>query len=83
MLEPHGEYNPSKEYTLDASSQLTALSIEQQHSLSLIGLTLAGYAYVIAINDAQQVKPVTFTYQNKSYTARQHLEVFAVGNHQE
>ncbi len=36
ILEPHGEYNPSKEYTLVAQSRLSALSHTQQGELTLI-----------------------------------------------
>lgn len=83
VLEPHGEYNPSEEYTLNASSQLSALSIEQKDTLTLVSLTFAGQDFVVAINSEQAPAPVTFTFKDTSYTARQHLEVFAVGHHQE
>ena len=84
VLEPHGEYNPSKEYTLNAVSQLTALQYSQQGSLTLIELTVEGLDYLVAIDSAKQAtgdESQTFSYLNTSYTLTGRLGVFVRSNH--
>ena len=84
VLEPHGEYNPSKEYTLNAVSQLTALQYSQQGSLTLIELTVEGLDYLVAIDSSNQAaddESQTFSYLNTSYTLTGRLGVFVRSNH--
>ena len=84
VLEPHGEYNPSKEYTLNAVSQLTGLKYSQQGSLTLIELTVEGLDYLVAIDSSKQAKgdeSQTFSYLNTSYTLTGRLGVFVRSNH--
>ena len=78
VLEPHGEYNPSKEYTLEAKSQVSALSIDQQDELALVELHISGNAYLIAINGAQDVNSVTFSYQDQRFTLHDRLSVIGL-----
>lgn len=78
ILEPHGEYNPGKEYTLEAKSRLSALSIVQQGELTLVELHISGNAYLIAINGAQDVNSVTFSYQDQRFTLHDRLSVIGL-----
>lgn len=79
VLEPHGEYNPSKEYTLEATSKVTALALTQQGNLTLVRIEIAGSAYLIAINQ-QGKQDSTFSYQNNRYSLRGIFAVFALNN---
>ncbi|KTF13949.1 heparinase II/III domain-containing protein [Pseudoalteromonas sp. H103] len=85
ILEPHGEYNPSKEYTLEANSRVTALSYSEQDTLTLVNVDIKGKSYLVAINKAAQANPSkhTFTYQNKAFTLNGRLGVYAMKNNQE
>jgi hypothetical protein len=55
VLEPHGEYNPSKEFTIDAVSKVTALEHTQQNNIDVITVTVGNQEYVLAINNAKKV----------------------------
>ena len=75
LLEIHGEYNGSKEYTLQSKSQLTSLEdISDQVAIDGIRLIKVGFdeqtAYLIGINKAatSQQQTLEFTYNNKTYT---------------
>jgi len=85
ILEPHGEYNPSKEYTLEANSRVTALNYSEQDTLTLVNVDIKGKSYLVAINKAAQANPSkhTFTYQNKAFTLNGRLGVYALKNTQE
>ncbi len=84
VLEPHGEYNPSKEYTLNAVSQVSALDYSEQGSLSLIELTIEHKNYLIAINgntEQQADSSTSFSYKNTQYTLDGRLGVYVRSNH--
>ncbi|MDP5460781.1 heparinase II/III family protein [Alishewanella sp. SMS8] len=84
VLEPHGEYNPSEEYTLDAESQLTELGYSQQDELLLVDITIAGKSYLIAINQAAEGSVnQQFQYQHQSYVINGRLAVFALNDDEE
>ncbi|GEA13054.1 hypothetical protein KUL49_34290 [Alteromonas sp. KUL49] len=82
LLEPHGEYNPSKEYTLEATSSLESLSVTDQGSVTVVHVTLASNEYLVAINHASEVSEQTqISFQNKTYLLNGHLGVFQLNNH--
>ncbi|MDN3475188.1 heparinase II/III family protein [Pseudoalteromonas sp. APC 3355] len=83
VLEPHGEYNPSKEYTLEAVSRVTKLEYSQQGDLTLVELDIKGNSYLVAINKAQTSAKNTFNYQNKEFTLNGRLGVYMMNNNQE
>ncbi|GGA82713.1 hypothetical protein GCM10011369_25860 [Neiella marina] len=72
VLEPHGEYNPSKEYTLNGSSQLTVLAFDRQREIDVVELAFVdGGRYLLAISNGKQVTSTsqsTFSHQGQSYT---------------
>ena len=52
-MEPHGEYNPSKEYTLEATSNIAGLIHHQQAELEAVQIRFTdGQQYLLAINHA-------------------------------
>lgn len=84
VLEPHGEYNPSKEFTLQAESQITAIQIANQGDVSLIQLDIAGTSYLVAINQTKTSDGKlnhTINYQNRSYSVIGRLGVYPIGDH--
>ncbi|TLU65846.1 alginate lyase family protein [Thalassotalea litorea] len=69
LLELHGEYNPSKEYTLDAHSQLESLDYSVEDDVHVVRFKLAGsdamlLAFVPEGKSDQQVK---FSFNGQSY----------------
>nr|WP_136251194.1 heparinase II/III family protein [Ningiella ruwaisensis] len=81
VLEPHGEYNPSKEYTLDAQSSLESIETQQIETINLYEIHIANMRYLIAINteegiDADATK--SFSYKGKSFNLIGHLGVFLI-----
>ncbi|WP_412085936.1 heparinase II/III family protein [Pseudoalteromonas agarivorans] len=83
VLEPHGEYNPSKEYTLEAVSRVSSLKYDAQEHLDLIEVKVKNNTYLVAINKADKAAKHTFTYQNKAFTLNGRLGVYAMKNNQE
>ncbi len=71
LLELHGEYNPSKEFTLASHSQLSVFDYEQQGDVMLINAELEGFAFSMAIvtdNFAAESHKVTVNGQVKTFT---------------
>lgn len=70
VLEPHGSYNPSKEFTLNASSSITALSMDEESGIVLVTLTAAEHTFLIAIDkrSAAADESNSFTFNNTSYS---------------
>ncbi|XOV78832.1 MAG: heparinase II/III family protein [Aestuariibacter sp.] len=83
VLEPHGEYNPSKEYTLDATSKVTELKYSQQGVVALVTIEIAGFTYLVAINESKVLQPQSFEYHHKPFSLNGQFAVYAVNNHQE
>lgn len=83
VLEPHGEYNPSKEFTLNAVSQVSSLEYSEQGSLSLIEVTVEGRQFLVAINGTEdaQANSTEFSYKNHQYNLDDRLGVYVLSNH--
>ncbi|GAB5380197.1 MAG: hypothetical protein Alis3KO_25060 [Aliiglaciecola sp.] len=80
VLEPHGEYNPSKEFTLDASSKITDLRVTHQAKLTLVELQIAGLTYLVAIDktdvsSSENSLNRSFSYQQKTFSLNGRLAV--------
>ena len=83
ILEPHGEYNPSKEYTLDASSKVNGLNITETEKAILVHIDIAGMSYLVAINQAQAPDNSlnhTFEFQSETFSLNGRLAVFKLSN---
>ncbi|MBC3765809.1 heparinase II/III domain-containing protein [Neptunicella marina] len=86
VLEPHGDYNPGKEYTLGATSNVQTLDVHQQGDLTLVNLKMAGFSYLIVINQDQ--KPDAnlerqFTYNKQPYSINGRLTVYLLNQGQD
>ena len=80
VLEPHGEYNPSAEYTLNANSNLRAMTYDRQDDISVIGFSLVAsgektHEFVLAISHKQtslennnNSTANSFSYDRKPYS---------------
>jgi len=56
VLEPHGEYNPSKEFTVAAVSKVQKLSHQKDNNIDVVGISLAGGKhYLLAFNSNEKV----------------------------
>jgi len=68
VLEPHGEYNPSKEFTIDAVSKVTQLAHVKQKNIDVITISVDKQQYALAINNAKSLnKNASFTVAGKTY----------------
>jgi hypothetical protein len=78
MLELHGEYNPSKEFTLESHSKVKALDYLQSESARGVLVSFTnGLKLLVAINDRELSKTAnaTLTHEGKEYhfSGRSHL----------
>lgn len=57
VLEPHGEYNPSKEFTISAVSKVEKLSHKKIKNIDVVEISLEGnQRYLLAFNSAKNIK---------------------------
>lgn len=84
VLEPHGEYNPSKEFTVSAVSQVASLAHQQERNLELIHLTLMnGDSYLLAFTTTKNIKNSqlnTFLFNDESYQFNGRFKLFEIPN---
>lgn len=67
VLEPHGQYNPAKEFTLSAQSQVNALNYQQLGSIEVVDISLTnGQRYLFAFNSENSNRS-QFNYNNNDY----------------
>ena len=80
VLEPHGQYNPAQEFTVSATTQVSALIHKIDGELDLVEMQLvSGERFLIAINQAHQLTPknrkTRFNYNNNDYQTDGRLTV--------
>ncbi|MGO2477147.1 MAG: heparinase II/III domain-containing protein [Pseudoalteromonas sp.] len=70
VIEPHGEYNPSREYTLQATSRVKGLSSEKIGDIQVLEITLIDdQKILLAINQGKLEKAEkSFQYKDKTYS---------------
>lgn len=83
VLEPHGDYNPSKEYTLDAISSIQNLQVVSDSGTTFIELSISGLKYLIVLRDKKATKQATVSYLEQSYPLEGHYGVFLLSDTQE
>jgi hypothetical protein len=80
VLEPHGEYNPSKEFTLSAKSTVSDLRFSLDNNVNVIKVELSsGHRYLLAINTGDLVEKnseTNFSYQQVNYTFNGRFNLF-------
>lgn len=56
VLEPHGEYNPSKEFTISAVSKIRNLSHRRYNNIDVVEISITGDKYyLLAFNSAKNI----------------------------
>ena len=82
ILEPHGEYNPSKEFTVGANSTIQMLSHSKDKQLDIVEFGLANNQhYLLAFNAArayQENQVNQFTYNGTTYHFDGRFKLFAL-----
>ena len=71
VLEPHGEYNPSKEFTVSAVSSVKNLSHQKINNIDVVELVVSGeQRYLLAFNASQNIagnQLSTFSFNGSKY----------------
>lgn len=82
VLEPHGQYNPSKEFTVAAKSTVATLSHQIQGDIELMKIGLVtGQRYLLAFNRTVTEKQSnTFTYQQNKFSFNGRFKLFELSN---
>ncbi|MFY8328387.1 alginate lyase family protein [Pseudoalteromonas sp. ZZD1] len=69
VIEPHGEYNPSKEYTLQGTSRVSQLLSEKIGNIQVIEINFVnGKTTLLAINQDKNLSKQSFNYKGKNHT---------------
>lgn len=81
VFEPHGEYNPSKEFTIDATSKLKTLQHKKISGLDIVAFSFGNQVnYILAFN-SQKADSTTrnkFSYNGKSFEFTGHSKFFEI-----
>jgi len=82
ILEPHGQYNPSKEFTLAAKSTISAIKHAIDDDVELIEIGLVdGKRYLLAFNrNKESHSSNAFTYQNNDFSFNGRFKLFELNN---
>jgi len=82
VLEPHGEYNPAKEFTLSATSSVVNLDYQEAQNLDIVEISLTDkQQYLLVINN-KNTTSTAFTYQNNDYQLNGRLTLIKIKNKQ-
>ena len=84
VLEPHGEYNPSKEFTLEAASRVSALAHQRKGDLELVTIgTKSGTTQLLAFNRKSGLSvdaKSTFEFGGNEYSFTGRAKLFQIEN---
>ena len=81
VFEPHGEYNPSKEFTIDATSKLQALQHQKVGGLDIVSFSFdENVNYLLAFNSQEKdkTKRNKFSFNGKSFEFTGHFKLFEI-----
>ena len=76
LIEPHGEYNPAEEFTLEAASKVNNLEYSVQDDISMVKIEYAGKHYLLLINLSESTnnsKNIKYNQQTYSLSGRTSL----------
>jgi len=80
-FEPHGEYNPSKEFTLGATSKLRTLTHQKSKNIDLVSFSFNdNVEYLLAFYSKSHNQPArnTFLYNGKLFEFTGHFTLFEI-----
>ena len=82
VLEPHGEYNPSKEFTVSAVSKVQKLLHQKIKNIDVVAISLEGNKrYLLAFNSAENIKSNqsnTFSFNGSTYQFDGRFKLFEI-----
>ena len=82
VLEPHGEYNPSKEFTVAAVSKVQQLTHQKINNIDLVEIILSGNKhYLLAFNSTDEIKSNqlnTFSFNGSKYQFDGRFKLFNI-----
>jgi len=82
VLEPHGEYNPSKEFTISAVSSIKKLSHQKAKDIDVVEIIFEGdKRYLLAFNSAENIKSNqsnTFSFNGSTYQFDGRFKLFEI-----
>ncbi|NMP32595.1 alginate lyase family protein [Thalassotalea sp. M1531] len=82
VLEPHGQYNPAKEFTLSAQSELSSINYSQSNGVEFVEISLNnGSRYLFAITNDLSGK-AKFSYNNVDYQIDDRFKIIQLKNQQ-
>ena len=82
-FEPHGEYNPSKEFTIDATSKLQSLVHKKINAVDVVSFKFDDKTnYILAFNSQQTDSSTNnkFSYNGKSFEFTGYFKLFEINN---
>ncbi|GLX85495.1 hypothetical protein tloyanaT_17470 [Thalassotalea loyana] len=80
VIEPHGQYNPGKEFTLSPQSSLSGLEYQSVDGLDIVEITLEDsgtVGYLLVINNKNNNLD-KFTYKNNDYQINGRLNLIQI-----
>jgi oligo-alginate lyase len=82
ILEPHGQYNPSKEFTVAAESTIANVAHQIKGDIELVEIGLVqGHRYLLAFNrTVTEQQENTFIYQNNNFSFNGRFKLFELSN---
>jgi len=79
VLEPHGEYNPSKEFTIAAVSSVQTLSHQKIDNIDVVEIILSGNKhYLLAFNTIEKNQLNTFSFNGSKYKFDGRFKLFEI-----
>ncbi len=79
LLEPHGEFNPSKEFTVDAVSKVQALAHTKVNDIDVIEISLVNNThYMLAFNSANNATTNKFSHNGSNYKFNGRFKLFEI-----
>jgi len=84
VLEPHGEYNPSKEFTISAVSSIEKLTHKKVNNIDVIEISIVGNQhYLLAFNSADKIKAKqlnSFSHNGENYKFNGRFKLFTINS---
>ncbi|ASP50014.1 heparinase II/III domain-containing protein [Cognaticolwellia beringensis] len=79
VLEPHGEYNPSKEFTISAVSKVEALTYKKINNIDLVDIVFSNNKhYLLAVNTTKNNQLNTFSFNGSKYQFDGRFKLFDI-----
>tara|TARA_R110001592_G_scaffold25804_2_gene97572 strand:+ start:158 stop:2398 length:2241 start_codon:yes stop_codon:yes gene_type:complete len=79
VLEPHGEYNPSKEFTIAAVSSVETLSHQKINDIDVVEIMLSGDKhYLLAFNATEKNQRNAFSFNGSKYKFDGRFKLFGI-----